>query len=161
MPGPSCSHLDQIAVAELPETIAGCEDCLATGGRWVHLRMCMTCGKIGCCDSSPNRHASRHADADATSDRALGRAGREVELVLRRRGRLRAPSGVGDLTAGRFASAEGQTRERAPWYVGERRPVAPTAAFVISAPARIVRSISFDCSRYQVPSSNWIAGYEL
>jgi ubiquitin-hydrolase Zn-finger-containing protein len=39
----------------------GREDCLATGGRWVHLRMCQTCGKIGCCDSSPNQHASKHA----------------------------------------------------------------------------------------------------
>ncbi len=63
MADPICSHLDQITVATLPERIAGCEDCLATGGRWVHLRMCMSCGKIGCCDSSPNRHASRHAAA--------------------------------------------------------------------------------------------------
>ena len=59
-----CTHTEQIRIAELPEAIAGCEDCLATGGRWMHLRMCMTCGKIGCCDSSPNRHASKHAHAD-------------------------------------------------------------------------------------------------
>ena len=58
---PVCSHLDQIAVTPLPASIAGCEDCLAIGGRWVHLRMCMSCGRIGCCDSSPNRHARRHA----------------------------------------------------------------------------------------------------
>ena len=38
----------------------GCEDCLATGGRWVHLRMCQQCGHLGCCDSSPNRHATAH-----------------------------------------------------------------------------------------------------
>jgi hypothetical protein len=57
----SCSHLDQISVTDLPPSIAGCEDCLAIGGSWVHLRMSMSCGKIGCCDSSPNRHASRHA----------------------------------------------------------------------------------------------------
>ena len=57
----ACSHLDQVAVLDPPAEIAGCEDCLAIGGRWVHLRMCQTCGKIGCCDSSPNRHASRHA----------------------------------------------------------------------------------------------------
>jgi uncharacterized UBP type Zn finger protein len=57
----ACSHLDQIQVRTLPESIAGCEECLAIGSTWVHLRMCMTCGKIGCCDSSPNRHASRHA----------------------------------------------------------------------------------------------------
>jgi uncharacterized UBP type Zn finger protein len=60
--GPApCTHLDQIEVVELPAEIAGCEDCLAIGGRWLHLRMCMTCGKIGCCDSSPNRHARAHA----------------------------------------------------------------------------------------------------
>ena len=58
-----CTHMDQIEVVELPAEIAGCEDCLAIGGRWLHLRMCMTCGKIGCCDSSPNRHARAHAAA--------------------------------------------------------------------------------------------------
>jgi hypothetical protein len=57
----SCSHLDQIEVPRLPEEIAGCEDCLRAGGSWVHLRMCQTCGKIACCDSSPSRHASAHA----------------------------------------------------------------------------------------------------
>jgi uncharacterized UBP type Zn finger protein len=61
MTDPVCSHLDQIVVSELPVSIAGCEECLKTGGRWVHLRMCMSCGTIGCCDDSPNRHASRHA----------------------------------------------------------------------------------------------------
>lgn len=62
-PGPACSHLDQVEYFELPASIGGCEDCLETGGSWVHLRMCQTCGKIGCCDSSPNRHASKHAAA--------------------------------------------------------------------------------------------------
>jgi len=57
----TCTHLDQIRLTELPASIAGCEDCLKIGSRWVHLRMCMTCGKIGCCDSSPNRHARVHA----------------------------------------------------------------------------------------------------
>ena len=61
---PVCTHLDQIRVTALPEPIAGCEECLKTGSRWLHLRMCMTCGKVGCCDSSPNRHASRHAGED-------------------------------------------------------------------------------------------------
>ena len=60
----ACTHLDQISVTELPAQIAGCEDCLAIGARWVHLRMCLTCGKIGCCDSSPNQHARKHAAAD-------------------------------------------------------------------------------------------------
>ena len=49
----------------LPESIAGCEDCLAVGGRWMHLRMCMSCGKIGCCDSSPNQHSSKHARVES------------------------------------------------------------------------------------------------
>ena len=60
---PVCTHLDQVRISELPASIAGCEECLAIGGRWLHLRMCETCGKIGCCDSSPNRHATRHANA--------------------------------------------------------------------------------------------------
>jgi uncharacterized UBP type Zn finger protein len=60
----ACTHLDLVKVTELPDPIAGCEECLKTGDRWVHLRMCLTCGKVGCCDSSPNRHASRHARED-------------------------------------------------------------------------------------------------
>ncbi len=60
----TCTHTDQIRLVELPETVAGCEDCLASGGRWLHLRMCMSCGKIGCCDSSPGQHASTHAGAE-------------------------------------------------------------------------------------------------
>ena len=43
----------------------GCEECLATGGRWVHLRRCLSCGHIGCCDSSPGRHATKHFLASA------------------------------------------------------------------------------------------------
>jgi hypothetical protein len=59
MPDP-CSHLDQVDASATPSA-AGCEDCLRVGGRWVHLRMCRTCGHIGCCDSSPAKHASAHA----------------------------------------------------------------------------------------------------
>ena len=57
----SCTHLDQIKRDVAPRTPDGCEECLAVGGRWLHLRMCMTCGHIGCCDSSPGKHASAHA----------------------------------------------------------------------------------------------------
>jgi uncharacterized UBP type Zn finger protein len=57
----ACSHLDQVLVVDPPEGPTGCEACLEIGSTWVHLRMCHTCGRIGCCDSSPNRHASRHA----------------------------------------------------------------------------------------------------
>lgn len=44
----------------LPRT-EGCEECLRTGSAWVHLRLCLTCGKVGCCDTSPNKHARKHA----------------------------------------------------------------------------------------------------
>jgi uncharacterized UBP type Zn finger protein len=57
----ACSHFDQIRVTVLPEPIEGCEECLKIGSPWHHLRMCMTCGKIGCCDSSSHKHASGHA----------------------------------------------------------------------------------------------------
>ena len=60
-----CSHLDQIQVTTLPQPVAGCEECLKIGSGWVHLRMCETCGKIGCCDSSPNRHARKHAEEES------------------------------------------------------------------------------------------------
>lgn len=54
-----CTHMDR--VRDVEPAALGCVECLATGDRWVHLRMCMTCGHVGCCDSSPNRHASAHA----------------------------------------------------------------------------------------------------
>ena len=54
-----CDHLDSVQ-ADLVPSSDGCEDCLAIGGRWVHLRMCQQCGHVGCCDSSPNRHATAH-----------------------------------------------------------------------------------------------------
>jgi hypothetical protein len=60
---PLCSHLDQVKV-EPPTEFEGCEECLKAGDRWVHLRVCRTCGKVGCCDSSVNRHASKHAAAE-------------------------------------------------------------------------------------------------
>jgi uncharacterized UBP type Zn finger protein len=53
-----CSHIDQIN--DVQPSANGCEDCLAIGGRWVHLRLCLTCGHVGCCDSSPNKHATAH-----------------------------------------------------------------------------------------------------
>ena len=56
-----CTHLDTVKITELPESIEGCEDCLPMGGKWCELRICLTCGHVGCCDSSPNRHATAHA----------------------------------------------------------------------------------------------------
>jgi uncharacterized UBP type Zn finger protein len=62
-----CTHLDSVLVTDVPtrEQVPGCEECLKIGGRWLHLRVCRTCGKVGCCDSSPNRHASGHAREDS------------------------------------------------------------------------------------------------
>ena len=59
LPDVGCQHKDQIHDVE--PSADGCEDCLKQGDRWVHLRMCMTCGYAGCCDSSRNKHASKHA----------------------------------------------------------------------------------------------------
>ncbi|HET7645490.1 MAG TPA: UBP-type zinc finger domain-containing protein [Candidatus Limnocylindria bacterium] len=57
----ACTHLDQIR--DVQPSADGCEDCLRIGSSWVHLRLCMTCGHVGCCDQSPNRHATAHAHA--------------------------------------------------------------------------------------------------
>jgi uncharacterized UBP type Zn finger protein len=61
MPMAVCTHRDHVKLTELPEAVEGCEDCLATGGQWLHLRICLECGHVGCCDDSPNRHATAHA----------------------------------------------------------------------------------------------------
>jgi uncharacterized UBP type Zn finger protein len=55
----TCTHLDDLAI-DAPADSEGCIDCLASGGRWVHLRRCLECGHVGCCDSSPNKHATAH-----------------------------------------------------------------------------------------------------
>lgn len=54
-----CHHLEGLHPKE-PRTPEGCEECLASGSDWVHLRLCLTCGHVGCCDESPNRHATKH-----------------------------------------------------------------------------------------------------
>jgi hypothetical protein len=53
-------HLQMVQLVA-PGTPQGCEECLQTGSPWVHLRLCLSCGHVGCCDSSPNRHARCHA----------------------------------------------------------------------------------------------------
>jgi hypothetical protein len=53
-----CAHLD--AIETVTPSAAGCEECLAIGDGWVHLRLCRSCGHVGCCDQSKNRHATRH-----------------------------------------------------------------------------------------------------
>jgi uncharacterized UBP type Zn finger protein len=58
-PDPHLKYIRPVA----PRTPEGCEECLLIGSPWVHLRLCLTCGHVGCCDSSPNRHARAHAGA--------------------------------------------------------------------------------------------------
>ena len=53
-----CSHLDQVKFTDTRKH--GCEECLKMGDTWVHLRLCMECGHVGCCDSSKNKHATKH-----------------------------------------------------------------------------------------------------
>ena len=57
-----CPEIAAITTVKLPQ-VRVCEECVKTGARWDHLRTCQTCGVTLCCDSSPNRHASRHARA--------------------------------------------------------------------------------------------------
>jgi uncharacterized UBP type Zn finger protein len=56
-----CAHLDQIKLTETDKRV--CEDCVKVGDSWVHLRLCVSCGHVGCCDSSKNKHARRHFHA--------------------------------------------------------------------------------------------------
>jgi uncharacterized UBP type Zn finger protein len=54
-----CRHLDQVRDVD-PRTPEGCEECLQSGDSWVHLRLCLTCGHVGCCDNSKNKHGTKH-----------------------------------------------------------------------------------------------------
>ena len=55
-----CSHAAEAKIHQVHRPAKGCEDCLKMGGQWVHLRYCLSCGHVGCCDSSPNTHATKH-----------------------------------------------------------------------------------------------------
>src|SRR2546430_17051630 len=76
----TCPHVSQVRHV-VPSTTMGCEDCLREGTGWVHLRLCLTCGHVGRCDSSPRRHARAHwhrpghaivPQSDPAEDRACG-----------------------------------------------------------------------------------------
>ena len=58
-----CEHVPSIKIHSVHRPPAGCEECVKIGAGWVHLRVCLTCGHVGCCDSSPNRHATKHFQA--------------------------------------------------------------------------------------------------
>jgi uncharacterized UBP type Zn finger protein len=53
-----CKHVEE--VSDVSPSSKGCEDCLKTGDNWLHLRLCTSCGHVGCCDSSKNKHATKH-----------------------------------------------------------------------------------------------------
>ena len=59
MPSQKCTHLNQVRDVE-PRTPNGCEECLKIHSTWVHLRLCLECGHVGCCDSSLHKHATKH-----------------------------------------------------------------------------------------------------
>jgi uncharacterized UBP type Zn finger protein len=61
----ACPHVAELGPEPPARTPNGCEECLAGGTRWVHLRLCLSCGHVGCCDSSPERHATAHFQATA------------------------------------------------------------------------------------------------
>ncbi len=58
----ACAHIEKVDEVKRPQ-VHECEECVKIHSRWVHLRTCQTCGVTLCCDSSPNRHASKHARA--------------------------------------------------------------------------------------------------
>jgi uncharacterized UBP type Zn finger protein len=58
---PGCHHIESVPIPEPEAVTQGCEECLAIGQRWVHLRKCLECGHVGCCDNSIGKHATKHA----------------------------------------------------------------------------------------------------
>ncbi|HEY1956393.1 MAG TPA: UBP-type zinc finger domain-containing protein [Polyangiaceae bacterium] len=55
-----CAHVEETKIRKVKRPAAGCVDCLKIGGEWVHLRECLSCGHVACCDSSPHKHATAH-----------------------------------------------------------------------------------------------------
>ncbi len=82
-PETGCVHLEGLRPLD-PEPPEGCEDCLRDGTEWVHLRQCLNCGHVGCCDSSPQQHATKHFAATGHPVMASAAARGGLGLVLRR-----------------------------------------------------------------------------
>jgi hypothetical protein len=86
----TCRHT--LAIREVVPSARGCEECLKIGSAWVHLRLCRTCGHVGCCDDSPHRHATAHfqrAGTQSSRDMTRPRAG--VGAISTSRGRSARP----------------------------------------------------------------------
>ena len=88
----ACTHLNQIKIRETDKHV--CEDCVKTGDSWVHLRLCLTCGHVGCCDSSKNKHATKHFHKTQHPLIRSNRAGGVLGLVLCGRNRGRRTRGL-------------------------------------------------------------------
>ena len=82
----TCTHLDQIQLTTTDKHV--CEDCVKIGARWLHLRLCLTCGHVGCCDSSPAQHATGHFRATGHPIMASFEPG-ETTLQMRAVGKVR------------------------------------------------------------------------
>jgi|GEM_PF-1478493 len=77
----TCTHMDQIKVTE--PTTHVCEECVKMGDTWLHLRMCLICGNVGCCDSSKNKHATKALPQLEASADTLYSARRSMGVLLR------------------------------------------------------------------------------
>jgi uncharacterized UBP type Zn finger protein len=70
-----CRHVTPETPRHVRRPAQGCKECLEMGSRWVHLRICLSCGHVGCCDDSPNRHATKHHRATQHPVITSGEAG--------------------------------------------------------------------------------------
>ena len=144
---PICTHLDQVHITQLPDSVDGCDDCLAMGGLWLHLRICLECGHVGCCDDSPNRHATAHARATTHPHHPLARAGRGLVVVLRRRGRHAHPGRPGHDAHPAVAAARVSTVPRSGTAEGLDLRQAPARLEAGDLPAAATRGTRRPCRR--------------
>ena len=104
-----CTHLDQIVIGVAPGG-DGCKECMETGGRWVHLRRCAVCGHIGCCDSSPGKHATKHAHETGHAIMQSYEPGEDWAKISRSGVAKRPPSRGHDPVAAACGSGSGSRR---------------------------------------------------
>src|SRR5712675_2359214 len=128
----TCTHLDTIR--DVTPSAKGCEECLKTGSPWVHLRICRTCGHVGCCDDSPNRHATKHfrttahpiiegydPPAFSAARRPLGQqAGHDHEVVGEHRGANEQREALCALGAATLHAATAHQHRDAPFDAGAK-----------------------------------------
>ncbi len=106
-----CTHLDHIH--DVTPSAQGCEDCLKTGDSWVHLRICLECGHVGCCDSSKNKHAIKHFHATNHPIIQSFQPGRTGAGAISTRCCCSAGSNIMHIFAGQSEDQPGQNPEAA------------------------------------------------